>query len=439
MAAVTKKFRWTNADGETMEVEIGADGGNVTVDGKPLTDVLDEIVSKAGNVIAESGEITSASYEIKLSTVPVEGTYYFIPPQYGCPWDTISWGNAGADEYGTLQGNAVVKQGQAALIKYNGGAGAESGTGAFDLIAAFSSSLSGLFTYSVTGSSGRIDVDYGDISSLDVYLGDNTCLYVSDMSDVVNISLNGSGSNQTDLNYAVLTQLNNAKHIHANKSALDTITAAKVSDWDKKAAADILDEEDVLTAAPGIYQIKNNCTHLPSDIGDPEVGITLIVSPESSFFGSNNWKNLFIIANYYNDIAYTKIWTCQVIGETGYDMPWTLIHDSSAKIYSNTPVQIGVWMDGTPIWRQAFEDAPEQIELSDQSFDAKSRMNVISHGLCKIIDQRAYRSVMDTPEGMIDYGPAENDSSATFIITANTKRVYGYVDFITPASNIKTT
>ena len=137
MAAVTKKFRWTNADGETMEVEIGADGGNVTVDGKPLTDVLDEIVSKAGNVIAESGEITSASYEIKLSTVPVEGTYYFIPPQYGCPWDTISWGNAGADEYGTLQGNAVVKQGQAALIKYNGGAGAESGIGAFDLVAAF--------------------------------------------------------------------------------------------------------------------------------------------------------------------------------------------------------------------------------------------------------------------------------------------------------------
>ena len=116
-----------------------------------------------------------------------------------------------------------------------------------------------------------------------------------------------------------------------------------------------------------------------------------------------------------------------------------VIPSAALITYSTTPQEIGEWMDGTPIWRQVFEDAPEQIELSDKSFDAKSRMNVISQGLCKIIDQRAYRSQLDTPEGMIDYGPAENDSSASFIITANTKRVYGYVDFITPASNIKTT
>lgn len=133
MAAVTKKFRWTNADGETMEVEIGADGGNVTVDGKPLTDVLDEIVSKAGNVIAESGEITSASSEITLSTVPAEGTYYFIPPQYGCSWDTISWGNKGADEWGSWTENVMVAQGEASIIKYTGG----TGSGSFELVARF--------------------------------------------------------------------------------------------------------------------------------------------------------------------------------------------------------------------------------------------------------------------------------------------------------------
>lgn len=135
MAAVTKKFRWTNADGETMEVEFGADGGNVTVDGKPLTDVLDEIVSKAGNVIAESGEITSAPMEITLSNVPVEGMYYFIPPQ-GSDWDTISWGEQSFNESGTLPTPAVVNQGQAALIKYNGGSG-DTGAGAFDLVAVF--------------------------------------------------------------------------------------------------------------------------------------------------------------------------------------------------------------------------------------------------------------------------------------------------------------
>ena len=135
MAAVTKKFRWTNADGETMEVEIGADGGNVTIDGKPLTEVLDEIVSKAGNVIAESGEITTAPMVITLSNVPVEGVYYFIPPK-DSDWDTIDWGEQSFNESGTLPTPAVVNQGQAALIKYNGGSG-DTGAGAFDLVAVF--------------------------------------------------------------------------------------------------------------------------------------------------------------------------------------------------------------------------------------------------------------------------------------------------------------
>ena len=212
---------YTDKDGVTHDGYIVSD--DVYVGDQTLTDVLAEITGERGNIIAESSDNTTAPMEITLSSVPVEGMYYFIPPK-DSEWDTISWGSAGADEYGMLPGNTVVKQGQAALIKYNGGAGAESGTGAFDLIAVFSSSLDGLFTYSVTGSSGRIDVDYGDISSLDVYLGDNTCLYVSDMSDVVNISLNGSGSNTTDLNYDVVTQLNSAKHTHNNKTVLDNVT-----------------------------------------------------------------------------------------------------------------------------------------------------------------------------------------------------------------------
>ena len=212
---------YTDKDGVTHDGYIVSD--DVYVGDQTLTDVLAEITGERGNIIAESGDNTTAPMEITLSSVPVEGMYYFIPPK-DSEWDTISWGSAGADEYGTLSDNAIVKQWQAALIKYNGGAGAESGTGAFDLIAVFSSSLDGLFTYSVTGSSGRIDVDYGDISLLDVYLGDNTCLYVSDMSDVVNISLNGSGSNKTDLNYDVVTQLNSAKHTHSNKTVLDNVT-----------------------------------------------------------------------------------------------------------------------------------------------------------------------------------------------------------------------
>ena len=52
--AVSKKFRWTNANGETIEVEFGADGGNVTVDDRPLTDVLGNTFQYKGNASNKS-------------------------------------------------------------------------------------------------------------------------------------------------------------------------------------------------------------------------------------------------------------------------------------------------------------------------------------------------------------------------------------------------
>lgn len=53
--AVSKKFRWTNADGESMEVDIGADGENVTVEGIPLDEVLDSKADKQNAAYGFSG------------------------------------------------------------------------------------------------------------------------------------------------------------------------------------------------------------------------------------------------------------------------------------------------------------------------------------------------------------------------------------------------
>lgn len=44
--AVSKKFRWTNADGESVEVDIGAESENVTVEGIPLDEVLSNKADK---------------------------------------------------------------------------------------------------------------------------------------------------------------------------------------------------------------------------------------------------------------------------------------------------------------------------------------------------------------------------------------------------------
>ena len=42
----TKKFRFTDKNGNTIEVDIGAEGENVTIDGQKLTDLLNEMVEK---------------------------------------------------------------------------------------------------------------------------------------------------------------------------------------------------------------------------------------------------------------------------------------------------------------------------------------------------------------------------------------------------------
>ena len=56
--AVSKKFRWTNADGESMEVDIGADGENVTVEGIPL----DEVLSNKADKQTEDGGFVGGKY-----------------------------------------------------------------------------------------------------------------------------------------------------------------------------------------------------------------------------------------------------------------------------------------------------------------------------------------------------------------------------------------
>ena len=263
---------YTDEDGTTHDGYILSD--DIYVGDQTLTKVIEDI-DTGSNIIIESGEIMTSSSEITLSCIPEVGMYYFIPVQNGAPWDTISWGSAGADEFGTLTGTLAVKPGQAAIIKYNGGAGADTGIGAFELVAVFSSNIDKLFTYSATGSSGNIEVDYSDLSDLNVHLGDNTHLYVSDISDVNSISLNGSGPNTTELNYNVLTQLNSSKHTHSNKTVLDSISSTDLSNWDAK-----VDSSD-------LPNIKKNPSSTSGDIISGH--LTVGSRQSSSTIGTNSF------------------------------------------------------------------------------------------------------------------------------------------------------
>ena len=84
----------------------------------------------------------------------------------------------------------------------------------------------------------------------------------------------------------------------------------------------------------GIYQVGSECSGLPDDaLNSIWNGMTLIVS------ASADWDsyNQYLIANWYADengemTEYTRIYACYIYNPSGtpsYDMPWTLIYDTS--------------------------------------------------------------------------------------------------------------
>ncbi len=83
----------------------------------------------------------------------------------------------------------------------------------------------------------------------------------------------------------------------------------------------------------GIYSIGSDCTGLPVDLGQTWCGKTLIVSANTA----GDYYNQYLIANWYADengemTEYTRIYACYIYNPEGtpsYDMPWTLIYDTS--------------------------------------------------------------------------------------------------------------
>ena len=111
----------------------------------------------------------------------------------------------------------------------------------------------------------------------------------------------------------------------------------------------------------------------------------------------------------------------------------------SIRNYSTTPQRIGTWINGTPVWMVGFSGAPTALDLLDQIYNAGVNMKVTDSGQVLILDQIAYGTDIDAPDGMVDYIPLEVDTSANFKINSNTKNVYGYIIYITPESNISST
>lgn len=138
----------------------------------------------------------------------------------------------------------------------------------------------------------------------------------------------------------------------------------------------------------------------------------------------------------------TKSWTGKYLSRTYYTFE---------KInYSEKPMRIGTWIDGTPVWRQAFQHKFTADEISDiktnNVYALNNLLSVTNPGFVYIINHSAtFGMFIDTPcviddiilsptntldEVAIKYSWFSGNSSAI-------PGIYGYIDFVAPTAYIR--
>lgn len=112
----------------------------------------------------------------------------------------------------------------------------------------------------------------------------------------------------------------------------------------------------------------------------------------------------------------------------------------SIQYQNNVPIQIGVWFDGTPIWRVMFEYVLEDNDKSNKNYEVftHDKFNDINHvfllGGCAYVGQSTPCMIDDE----LCSGPY--NSLAIFNWTSTNpylERIYGYIDFVTAENNLR--
>ncbi|MGN0183356.1 MAG: hypothetical protein ACI4DP_13255 [Candidatus Ornithomonoglobus sp.] len=139
----------------------------------------------------------------------------------------------------------------------------------------------------------------------------------------------------------------------------------------------------------------------------------------------------------------------RVLGGTGL-YKWINISEPISVVaqlqqYSTTPQRVGTWIDGTPVWRMAFQRKLTDDEISDMV--ATVSLPVSNLNNCKGIVNSYAEAIAymdDTPVAcIIDNNPLEHDDAwNAFVLTTyianNREGIQGWIEFIAPESEITT-
>lgn len=124
-----------------------------------------------------------------------------------------------------------------------------------------------------------------------------------------------------------------------------------------------------------------------------------------------------------------------------------VIPSAALITYSNTPQRIGTWIDGTPVWRLAFDaevaaDATDEITIKYAVDDDNVRVLLCKVWLTIAYDGATANNIDTTELDQINattyYNPSSAPGTLEIIKGSATpqNRVYGYIDYATPESNL---
>ena len=106
--------------------------------------------------------------------------------------------------------------------------------------------------------------------------------------------------------------------------------------------------------------------------------------------------------------------------------------------YSTTPQRIGTWIDGTPVWRFAFDRDLEEIEKTDGYVSFQSIVGDVVKNMNYAFVIHAFASTRPAAEPCVidDYSTKIDGNAFNIEGGPDQTGIYGYMDIVTPESNL---
>ena len=258
------------------------------------------------------------------------------------------------------------------------------------------------------------------------------------------------------------------KHIHTNKNILDDITEEKVNAWNNPPKATTSTYGMVkLSTKGGISYAEGLTVNTNSEYGTGRTGDGKVVvkaaTEEEIKVGTQEYKPI-VPATFKKALEANGCITDDNFNSKnptrGYNSLDDLAMDAAdafdgvqaLTVYNETPQRIGTWINGTPIWRMAFKYKFDEIDIKDIENDNQFYIvNFIAEKLNTpngiILNYMVTLAMdIDSPSFIDDItlaidgtfgGAVKIDKSMWSGNSSANPGIYGYIEFVTPADNIK--